>query len=215
MTTRPAAIATMRSRFISAAQGMGVSRSAAIALANKLLGVRSAAQAIPGSRSINLHDNASSVRSHIASLQASINQQGPGFTEIRALLNNRSAWPARISSNLGFRYFVERAAADLKLTGYTRNLDDGRVEVYAVGSPAKLAELSQQLWKGPRFADVRGVEQQEAAYSQVVAGPRRQRRRARRYEVWPKPLLLGFRMAVFAVVVSTAFMLTTWLATLR
>jgi len=69
-----AAIATMRSRFISAAQGMGVSRSAAIALANKLLGVRSAAQAIPGSRSINLHDNASSVRSHIAALQASINQ---------------------------------------------------------------------------------------------------------------------------------------------
>ena len=63
------------------------------------------------------------------------------------------------------------------------------------------------------LADV--VEQQEAAYSQVVAGPRRQRRRARRYEVWPKPLLLGFRMAVFAVVVSTAFMLTTWLATLR
>ena len=63
------------------------------------------------------------------------------------------------------------------------------------------------------LADV--VEQQEAAYSQVVAGPRRQRRRARRYEVWPKPLLLGFRMAVFVVVVSTAFMLTTWLATLR
>jgi len=55
------------------------------------------------------------------------------------------------------------------------------------------------------LADV--VEQQEAAYSQVVAGLRRQ--------VWPKPLLLGFRMAVFVVVVSTAFMLTTWLATLR
>jgi len=63
------------------------------------------------------------------------------------------------------------------------------------------------------LADV--VEQQEAAYSQVVAGPRRQRRRARRYEVWPKPLLLGLRLAVFVVVVSTAFMLTTWLATLR
>ena len=39
---------------------------------------------------------------------------------------------------VGFRYFVERIAADLKLAGYTRNLDDGRVEVYAVGSPAKL-----------------------------------------------------------------------------
>ena len=39
---------------------------------------------------------------------------------------------------VGFRYFVERAAAELKLTGYTRNLDDGRVEVYAAGPPANV-----------------------------------------------------------------------------
>lgn len=64
---------------------------------------------------------------------------------------------------VGFRYFVERVAAELALTGYTRNLDDGRVEVYATGPPAKLAELSQLLWKGPRFADVRGVDEQDAA----------------------------------------------------
>ena len=63
---------------------------------------------------------------------------------------------------VGFRYFVERAAAELNLTGYTRNLDDGRVEVYATGLRSKLAELSQRLWTGPRFADVRGVEEQEA-----------------------------------------------------
>jgi acylphosphatase len=67
---------------------------------------------------------------------------------------------------VGFRYFVERAAAELELTGYTRNLDDGRVEVYAAGPPAKLMELSQRLWKGPRFADVRGVEEQDAAVQQ-------------------------------------------------
>jgi acylphosphatase len=64
---------------------------------------------------------------------------------------------------VGYRYFVESVAAELKLTGYTRNLDDGRVEVYAVGPPAKVAELSQWLWKGPRLADVRGVEEQDAA----------------------------------------------------
>jgi acylphosphatase len=64
---------------------------------------------------------------------------------------------------VGFRYFVERTAVSLSLTGYTRNLDDGRVEVYATGHPAKLAELNQRLWKGPRFADVRGVEEQDAA----------------------------------------------------
>jgi acylphosphatase len=70
---------------------------------------------------------------------------------------------------VGFRYFVERAAAELNLTGFTRNLDDGRVEVYATGSPAKLAELSQRLWTGPRFADVRGVDEQDAAVQQYAS----------------------------------------------
>jgi acylphosphatase len=63
---------------------------------------------------------------------------------------------------VGYRYFVERAAAQLGLTGYARNLDDGSVEVYAVGAPDKVAELAGLLWKGPRWSDVRGVEEQEA-----------------------------------------------------
>lgn len=70
---------------------------------------------------------------------------------------------------VGFRSFVAGAAAELKLTGYTRNLDDGRVEVYAAGSLASLAELSQRLWKGPRFADVRGVEEQDAAVREYAS----------------------------------------------
>jgi hypothetical protein len=40
-------------------------------------------------------------------VEASINNQSGTFTEIRALLNNRSAWPARHSSSLSFRYFVD------------------------------------------------------------------------------------------------------------
>ena len=67
---------------------------------------------------------------------------------------------------VGFRYFVEKAAVELHLTGYTRNLDDGRVEVYVAGPPSKLAEMNQRLWKGPRFADVRGVEEEEAPVRQ-------------------------------------------------
>ena len=39
-------------------------------------------------------------------VEAAINQQGPGFTEIRALLNNRSAFPAGASEFLSFRYYV-------------------------------------------------------------------------------------------------------------
>lgn len=64
---------------------------------------------------------------------------------------------------VGYRDFAQRAASALGLTGYTRNLDDGRVEVYAAGPPEKLSDLAAALRKGPRFSDVRGVEEQEAA----------------------------------------------------
>jgi len=64
---------------------------------------------------------------------------------------------------VGFRYFVQRAAAELGLTGYVKNLDDGAVEVYAVGAEAPLKELEQELWKGPAYSRVRQVERQEAA----------------------------------------------------
>ena len=64
---------------------------------------------------------------------------------------------------VGYRNFAQRAAQELGLTGYARNLDDGRVEVYAAGPSDKLAELTPMLHRGPRWADVRGVEEQEAA----------------------------------------------------
>ena len=64
---------------------------------------------------------------------------------------------------VGYRYFAQNAAAALGLSGYARNLDDGRVEVYAVGPSEALSELSARLREGPRWADVRGVDEQEAA----------------------------------------------------
>ena len=64
---------------------------------------------------------------------------------------------------VGYRYFAQRAASGLELTGYTRNLDDGRVEVYAVGPEEKLSALAALLHHGPRWSEVRGVEEQEAA----------------------------------------------------
>lgn len=63
---------------------------------------------------------------------------------------------------VGFRDFAQRMASSYGLTGYVRNLDDGRVEVYAAGPADKLSDLAAALRKGPRFSDVRGVEEQEA-----------------------------------------------------
>jgi acylphosphatase len=64
---------------------------------------------------------------------------------------------------VGFRWFVQHSANNLGLDGYARNLDDGRVEVYARGTADQLNELCGLLWKGPRMSDVRGVQEQETA----------------------------------------------------
>ena len=63
---------------------------------------------------------------------------------------------------VGFRYFVEHSARALNIQGWVRNDDDGTVEVYAVGTSAQLSELAGYLWKGPRWAEVRGVDEREA-----------------------------------------------------
>ncbi len=64
---------------------------------------------------------------------------------------------------VGFRFFVQKHAERLGLKGYTRNLDDGSVEVYAIGPADLLSELNGLLWKGPTYSDVRSVEEKEAA----------------------------------------------------
>jgi acylphosphatase len=64
---------------------------------------------------------------------------------------------------VGFRYYVEYSAKQLALIGWVRNLDDGSVEVYAAGTVEQLSDLAGLLWKGPRWAEVRGVDESEAA----------------------------------------------------
>ena len=63
---------------------------------------------------------------------------------------------------VGFRYFIQRKATALGLTGWARNMDDGRVEVYAVGNRQRLDDLAAVLYQGPRLAEVRSVEESEA-----------------------------------------------------
>ena len=63
---------------------------------------------------------------------------------------------------VGYRYFVERGARYLKLAGYVRNLRDGRVEVYAIGGPAALASLRDNLERGPQGSSVTGVKEEPA-----------------------------------------------------
>jgi acylphosphatase len=63
---------------------------------------------------------------------------------------------------VGYRFFAVRAAQQLGLAGFVRNLRDGRVEVYAIGEALQLEELGHQLERGPRGAQVSGVSEEEA-----------------------------------------------------
>ncbi len=62
-----------------------------------------------------------------------------------------------------YRYFAEVSARQTGVTGWARNLDDGRVEVHANGTDAQLDDFEARLRQGPRYADVRSVESKEAA----------------------------------------------------
>lgn len=64
---------------------------------------------------------------------------------------------------VGFRNFVQREAARLGLDGWVRNLDNGDVEVHAQGKPGLVDELAGALHRGPRFSEVRSVEETEAS----------------------------------------------------
>jgi len=68
---------------------------------------------------------------------------------------------------VGFRWFVSRRANDIGVTGWVRNEDDGRVQVYAVGTPDQLNRLAAALHQGPPHAHVRGVEEIEAGVQQL------------------------------------------------
>ena len=58
---------------------------------------------------------------------------------------------------VGFRYFVMQNAETLGLTGWVRNLRDGRVEVVAEGPHEALDRLLAALRKGPMSAEVGDV----------------------------------------------------------
>lgn len=63
---------------------------------------------------------------------------------------------------VGFRYFAQRVAVELGLTGYVRNLDDGGVEVFAAGPEEPISRFAALLRRGPRMAQVRTVEERTA-----------------------------------------------------
>ncbi|HEU4400484.1 MAG TPA: acylphosphatase [Candidatus Polarisedimenticolia bacterium] len=71
---------------------------------------------------------------------------------------------------VGFRYFAQRVATGLGLTGYVRNLPDGRVEAVALGPPEAIRSLIHELRRGPRGARVGGIESSQIDLDEASPG---------------------------------------------
>ena len=59
---------------------------------------------------------------------------------------------------VGFRYFVMRHAQAAGVTGFVRNLPDGRVEFLLQGEPSAVETVLTQIHRGPSYSNVDAVE---------------------------------------------------------
>jgi len=71
---------------------------------------------------------------------------------------------------VGYRFFAVRAARGLGISGFARNLPDGRVEVVAQGFSDALDRFEEALRLGPPGGRVQAVEPSDAALDEALDG---------------------------------------------
>jgi len=62
---------------------------------------------------------------------------------------------------VGFRYFAQEAASVEGISGWVRNLPDGRVEAFLEGDREAVDRVERQLRRGPRGARIELFETAE------------------------------------------------------
>ena len=68
---------------------------------------------------------------------------------------------------VGFRWFVQREASELSLSGWVRKTEEGEVELVVSGDAEGLEELRRSLEKGPRGSRVDQVLEHALAESEA------------------------------------------------
>lgn len=63
-----------------------------------------------------------------------------------------------------FRSFVKENAERLDIKGFVRNLEDGRVEVFAEGNPENVEKIIELVKKGPKYSQIKNVEIKEEKF---------------------------------------------------
>ena len=69
---------------------------------------------------------------------------------------------------VGFRWYVARAARELPVRGWVRNLPDGRVELLMAGEPEAVGQLGEAALRGPYLARVDNVEKSNIPHDIVL-----------------------------------------------
>ncbi len=70
-----------------------------------------------------------------------------------------------------FRASTRDKAIELTLSGWVRNLSDGRVEVMAAGEQHQIDSFIEWLHQGPPMANVEGIEFDETLIEQSLTQP--------------------------------------------
>jgi acylphosphatase len=76
---------------------------------------------------------------------------GNGLLRVRVFAGGRV-------QGVAYRFYAERRAVQLGVTGWVRNLADGRVEVLAEAESGRIEAFLDGLRKGPRLARIETFE---------------------------------------------------------
>lgn len=71
---------------------------------------------------------------------------------------------------VGYRYFTEERARRAGITGWVKNLPDGRVEAEIQGDEQQLLDFLAVLHKGPRTGRVSGISKYEVTVDERDKG---------------------------------------------
>lgn len=87
-----------------------------------------------------------------------------------ASVTQRAVFRGRVQG-VGFRDFVERQAERTGVSGWVRNRRDGTVEAVFAGSPEQVQATIEACRRGPRSANVEGVDVTAASDSDLALRP--------------------------------------------
>ncbi len=86
------------------------------------------------------------------------------------MTEGRHIWISGRVQGVGYRWFACQAARARGISGWVRNIADGRVELFAQATPALLDNLVEALREGPPAARVESVRWDPTSEETVPTG---------------------------------------------